>query len=145
MEELDLTAIMHDIGMISIPKEILNKRGKLNQKEMKEVMKHAEIGYHLLVATPNLAGIGDYVLAHHENYDGSGYPQGLSGGDIPLISRIISVVDAYEAMTHVRTYREIKTHGQAIDEILSLSGTRYDPSIVHAFLKSMEKWEGFYA
>lgn len=145
IEELDLTAIMHDIGMISIPKEILNKCGKLNHKEMKEVMKHAEIGYHLLVATPNLAGIGDYVLAHHENYDGTGYPQGLSGGDIPLISRIISVVDAYEAMTHVRSYREARTHKQAIDEILSLSGTRYDPSIVHAFLKSMEKWKGFYA
>ncbi len=144
MEELDLTAIMHDLGMISIPKEILNKKGKLNQKEIKKVMKHAEIGYHLLVATPNLAGIGDYVLAHHENYDGTGYPQGLSGGDIPLISRIISVVDAYEAMTHVRSYRAAKTHQQAIDEILSLSGTRYDPSIVHAFLKSMENWEGFY-
>ncbi|GAU77665.1 HD domain-containing phosphohydrolase [Fusibacter sp. 3D3] len=144
MEELDLTAIMHDIGMISIPKEILNKRGKLNQKEMKEVMKHAEIGYHLLVATPNLAGIGDYVLAHHENYDGTGYPQGLSGGDIPLISRIITVVDSYEAMTHVRSYREAKTSEQAIDEILSLSGTRYDPNIVHAFLKVMENWTGFY-
>lgn len=143
MEELDLTAIMHDIGMISIPKEILNKKGKLSQKEMKEIMKHAEIGYHLLVASPNLAGIGDYVLAHHENYDGTGYPQGLSGGDIPLISRIITVVDAYEAMTHERSYREAKTHDQAIDEILSLSGIKYDPSIVHAFLKSMEDWKGF--
>jgi len=139
MEELDLTAIMHDIGMISISKEILNKRGKLNQREMKEIMKHAEIGYHLLVASPNLAGIGDYVLAHHENYDGTGYPQGLSGGDIPLISRIIAVVDSYEAMTHERSYRETKTHEEAVAEILSLSGTKYDPSIVHAFLKAVNE------
>ena len=138
MEELDLTAIMHDIGMISIPKEILNKSTKLSNKEMKEIQKHTEIGYHLLVSSPNLAGIAENVLAHHENYDGSGYPQGLKGGEIPLIARIIAVADAYEAMTHFRNYREIRTSEEAMTEILKLSGTKYDPSVVHAFLKVME-------
>ena len=139
LEELALAVSMHDIGMVSIDSMVLDKRGPLTLDERKEVMKHCEIGYHLLVATPSLAGIGEYVLAHHENFDGSGYPQGLIGYDIPLISRIISVVDSFEAMTNNRPYRSAKTEEEAIEELLMLSGKKYDPNIVIAFVNSINE------
>lgn len=134
LEELVLATSMHDIGMVSVEKSIIDKPGKLTADEYKEIMKHSEIGYHLLVATPNLAGIGEYVLAHHENFDGTGYPQGLKGIEIPLISRIISVVDAYEAMTHERPYRSALNHESAMADIQNHSGKKYDPNVVQAFI-----------
>jgi HD-GYP domain-containing protein (c-di-GMP phosphodiesterase class II) len=91
------------------------------------------------VATPSLAGIGEYVLSHHENYDGTGYPQGLIGYDIPLISRIIAVVDSFEAMTNKRPYRTAKTEEEAVEELLMLSGKKYDPNIVIAFVNSINE------
>ncbi len=135
MEELELSIMMHDIGLVSVAESILNKPGKLTEDEMKEVMKHSEIGYHLLVATPNLAGVGEYVLAHHEHYDGGGYPQGLKGMEIPLISRILSVVDAYDAMTSDRPYRKALTKDQALAEMHACSGSQFDPGVVFAFAK----------
>lgn len=138
LDELELATSMHDIGMVSVDKSILDKAGPLTDSEFKEMMKHTEIGYHLLVASPSLAGIGEYVLSHHENFDGSGYPQGLARLEIPLISRIIAVVDGYEAMTNTRTYRKKITHDEAISEIMSCSGTKYDPNIVLAFINSFK-------
>jgi len=133
IEELVLATSMHDIGMVSVDKKIIDKSSKLTAAEFKEVMKHSEIGYHLLVATPNLAGIGEYVLSHHENFDGSGYPQGLKGIEIPLIARIISVVDGYEAMTNYRPYRQTLSHEEAMLDILNQTGKKYDPTVVQAF------------
>ncbi len=134
LDELELATSMHDIGMVSVDRAILDKAGPLSESEFKEMMKHTEIGYHLLVASPSLAGIGEYVLSHHENYDGSGYPQGLARLEIPLISRVIAVVDGYEAMTHERSYRKKLSHEEALSEIMSCSGTKYDPNIVLAFI-----------
>ena len=133
MEELQMAISMHDIGMVSVDKEIVNKKGKLNEDEYKEVVKHAEIGYHLLIATPSLAAIGEYVLSHHENFDGSGYPQGLKGIEIPVISRIISIVDGYDAMTQDRPYRNHMSHHSALENIRNNSGVKYDPNLVTTF------------
>lgn len=139
LDELLLAVSMHDIGMVSIDKQILDKPGSLTPDERIEVMKHCEIGYHLLVATPSLAGVGEYVLAHHENFDGTGYPQGLSGSEIPLISRIISVVDSFEAMTNDRPYRVAMSHEAALEELIRLSGKKYDPNVVIAFVNSINE------
>lgn len=133
MEDLQLAISMHDIGMVSIDREIVAKNGKLTEEEYKEVMKHSEIGYHLLIATPSLASIGEYVLSHHENFDGSGYPQGLKGIEIPVISRIISIVDGYDAMTQDKPYRHRLSHESALDNIQQNAGVKYDPSLVSAF------------
>jgi diguanylate cyclase (GGDEF)-like protein/PAS domain S-box-containing protein len=139
IEELMLATSMHDIGMVSVDKRIVMKSGKLSQEEFKEIMKHSEIGYHLLVATPSLAGIGEYVLAHHENFDGSGYPQGLKGIEIPLLSRIIAVIDSYEAMTHDRPYRKAMSHEAAVHDLMAQSGKKYDPNLVIAFINCLNQ------
>jgi len=139
IEELILATSMHDIGMVSVDKRIVTKTGKLTQEEFKEIMKHSEIGYHLLVATPSLAGIGEYVLSHHENYDGSGYPQGLMGLEIPLFSRIIAIIDSYEAMTHDRSYRKAISHEAAVHDLMALSGKKYDPNLVLAFINCLKE------
>jgi diguanylate cyclase (GGDEF)-like protein/PAS domain S-box-containing protein len=138
MEELELTILMHDIGMVSISAEILEKTVPLSEEEYKTIRKHPEIGYHLLISSPNLAGIGEYVLSHHENYDGSGYPQGLKGMEIPLVARIVAVADGYDAMTTYRPYRKTISHQEAIEDIKEQSGKKYDPSVVHAFIKYFE-------
>lgn len=139
IDELLLAVSVHDIGMVSIDKSVLDKPGELSYSERVEIMKHCEIGYHLLVATPSLAGVGEYVLSHHEHYDGSGYPQGLSGSEIPLIARIIAVVDSFEAMTHDRPYRAAKTHEAALEELIRLSGKKYDPNVVFAFVNALNE------
>lgn len=138
MEELLMAVEMHDIGMVSIDNQLLDKPTRLTDAELKEIRKHTEIGYHLLVASPNMAGIAEYVLSHHENYDGTGYPQGLKESEIPMLSRLISVIDSYEAMTHRRPYREALTHEQALEELMSLAGSKYDPEIVKSFISAMK-------
>lgn len=138
MEELELTILMHDIGMVSIPSEIVEKTEPLTNDERKIINNHSEIGYHLLISSPNLAGVGEYVLSHHENYDGTGYPQGLKGMEIPLVSRIVAVADGYDAMTTHRPYRVVISPLEAIEDIKKESGKKYDPSVVHAFIKYFE-------
>jgi len=138
VDELMLATSMHDIGMVSVDERIISKASKLTQEEYKEIMKHSEIGYHLLVATPSLAGIGEFVLAHHENFDGTGYPQGLKGLEIPLQARIISIIDSYESMTNDRPYRKAMSHEAAMQDLMAQSGKKYDPNLVMAFTKCMK-------
>ena len=97
--------------------------------------KHPAIGYRILLASPELKPIAELVLTHHERWDGNGYPQGLAGEDIPLLSRIISVVDAFDSMTEDRVYRKALPRQTAITEIEQNSGTQFDPNIVNIFLK----------
>lgn len=92
-----------------------------------------------MIATPTLANVGEYVLSHHENFDGTGYPQGLKGNEIPYIARIISVVDSYESMTRERIYHGAVGHDKALSELERLSGKRYDPKIVAAFVAYYEQ------
>jgi len=136
LKEIEITGLMHDIGKIAINNNILNKSGKLTEIEYEEIKRHPEIGYHILKSADVYTRLAEYVLSHHERWDGNGYPRGLSGEEIPLISRIITVADAYEAMTGNRPYKESFSHEQAIEELKRCSGIQFDPKIVDAFEKS---------
>ncbi len=121
---------LHDIGKINIPKELITKRGALSTKEKGIMRKHPEIGCRIARATEVYAHLAEDILAHHEHWDGSGYPQGLKGKEIPLLARIIAVVDAYEVMTGGRPYREAIPPGDALAELKRCAGTQFDPELV---------------
>lgn len=137
LDELELVAMLHDIGKISIDKDILAKTDKLSDEDWREIKKHPEVGYRIASSTSGLSHIAEYILCHHEHWDGSGYPLGLSGTAIPLISRIITVVDAYDAMTQDRAYRKALPADVAVKEILSHKGTQFDPEIVDIFVNKV--------
>jgi len=139
MYELELLASLHDIGKIGISDQILNKPSALTGEEWIEMKKHPEIGYRIAYSTTELSGIARYILHHHERWDGTGYPQGLSGASIPLLSRIIAVVDSYDAMCDQRTYNVTRTHEEALDEIEKNAGTQFDPDIALIFVKIMRQ------
>lgn len=134
LSELELLATLHDIGKIGINDDILNKPGKLDPEEWAQMRRHTEIGYRIAMASPELVPIADFILTHHERWDGNGYPQGLAGEAIPLISRILSVADAYDAMTQDRPYRSAMPKESAVDELIAQSGTQFDPGVVRIFL-----------
>ena len=135
--ELQLLGMLHDIGKIGIDDKILNKPGKLTEEEWIVMKKHPEIGYRIARASHKLSRIADYILSHHERWDGMGYPRGLKGEDIPLLSRILSVADAYDAMTEDRIYRKALSKEEAIEEIRRNSGSQFDPLIANIFIKSV--------
>jgi len=137
LNELELLATLHDIGKISTDGHILSKPGKLTDREWSEIKKHPGAGYRILQAIPELKHIADYVLCHHERWDGSGYPQGLIGEAIPLLSRIIAVVDAYDVMTHDRPYRKAMPEEAALAEITKNAGTQFDPNIARIFTEAL--------
>lgn len=134
LDELELVATLHDIGKVGVDDRILNKPDKLNEEEWIEMKKHSEIGYRVAMSSPDLVPIADYILSLHERWDGNGYPQGTKGDEIPLLSRIVSVVDAYDAMTEDRTYRKAMSDKAAAEEIRRNAGTQFDPKIARLFL-----------
>lgn len=133
--ELELLSNLHDIGKIGISNQILNKKGPLTNEEWVEMKKHPEIGYRIAQSTPELGGIAQYILCHHERWDGKGYPQGLEGENIPRLSRLISIVDAFDAMTDDRVYRKGIAKEDALDEIEKNAGTQFDPYIASKFVE----------
>lgn len=137
---LKLAAPLHDIGKIGVPDTILHKPGPLNDEEWEVMRRHPQIGRQIL---DQIGGIFRYlapiVVAHHERWDGKGYPNNLSGEDIPLASRILSVVDSYDAMTSLRPYRAPMSREQAEQELLHCSGSQFDPRIVAAFLRVLRQ------
>jgi HD-GYP domain-containing protein (c-di-GMP phosphodiesterase class II) len=135
--ELQLLGMLHDIGKIGIDDKILNKPGKLTEEEWVIMKRHPEIGYRIARASHKLARIADYILTHHERWDGTGYPKGLKGNDIPLLSRILAVADAYDAMTEDRVYRKAMSKEQALEEIRQNAGTQFDPLISNIFIETI--------
>jgi len=132
---LSYAAYLHDVGKVKVPDEILNKPGALSDEEWVEMRKHPEYGAQMLEDKEFLRDAAKVVYAHHERYDGSGYPRGLSGDDIPVEARIIAVVDAYDAMVSDRPYRKALSEKETIAELQKNSGSQFDPQVVRAFLR----------
>jgi putative nucleotidyltransferase with HDIG domain len=127
--------LVHDIGKILIPNEILKKPTKLNEAEYALIKKHPEYGAKVLFASEEVKEVATIVNYHHERWDGTGYPEGLKGEEIPLVSRVISVADAFDAMISDRPYRKGLSIHNAREEIRKNSGTQFDPEIVEIFLE----------
>lgn len=142
LSDLALLCILHDIGKISIPLEILNKPAKLNDDEWRMMKTHTEKGYQIATSSRELEHIADMILHHHECWNGRGYPDGLSKESIPLLSRIISVVDAYDAMVNDRIYRPAMSVEEALAELRRCAGTQFDPSIVNEFVSMIPDIHG---
>lgn len=139
LDELSLLAVLHDIGKVAIDPDILKKPGKLTSEEWVEMKRHPEIGYRIVQATPELANVADFILSHHERWDGAGYPRGLRGREIPLLCRILAVTDAYDAMTNDREYRKAMSCEDAILELERNAGTQFDPDIVSLFIHILQE------
>jgi len=135
--ELTLLSKLHDIGKISIEEYILSKPDKLSKNEWTKVKLHPEVGFRIAQSSPDLIGIAYYILCHHEFWNGEGYPQNLSGENIPLLSRIIAVVDSYDAMTEDRPYRKAMPADKAIEEIKAQAGRQFDPSVARIFIEQV--------
>ncbi len=135
---VEKAAILHDIGKIGIAEDVLSKTGALTEQEWEQMRRHAEFGYEIFKKIDSLRDIADIVHAHHERFDGQGYPRGIKGEEIPLGSRIFAVVDAYVAMTSSRPYRKRMPHDMAVKEIVRNSLTQFDPQVVRAFLEGGE-------
>ncbi len=139
VERLQLFAMLHDIGKIGISDQILNKPAALNDDELAVMRSHPEIGYRIAMASPDLAPIADLILTHHERWDGTGYPNQIAGEKIPLLSRILAVADAFDAMTEDRVYRKALSRDVAISEIRKNAGSQFDPQIAAVFLDILER------
>lgn len=133
LNELRLLAILHDIGKISISDSIILKPGKLTEEEWTIIKKHPEVGYRLAKSSRDLGQIATGILYHHERWDGHGYPEGIKGKKIPVISRIVSIADAFDAMTNDRPYRKALSRYKAIEEIRREAGAQFDPSLAKLF------------
>ncbi|HWR39251.1 MAG TPA: HD domain-containing phosphohydrolase, partial [Patescibacteria group bacterium] len=137
IEELKTAGLLHDIGKIAIEQKILGKPGKLSKLEWDEIKRHPEIGYRLLNTVNEVAELAGYVLAHHERWDGLGYPKGLKGNKIPLQARIVSIAEAYAAMISERSYADTLSKEQAVAELEKNSGTQFDAELVRVFVDSV--------
>jgi len=132
-ERIHIAGLVHDIGKIGVPESVLCKPGKLTDDEFLQIKKHPEIGYHILRDIPQLSDVLPGVLHHHERFDGRGYPHGIKGDAIPMIARIIGLVDAFDAMSSNRTYRPAMSRDQVMAEIARGSGSQFDPDLARAF------------
>lgn len=138
ISDLRLLAEFHDIGKVGIPDRILFKPGPLSKEEIFEMQRHSEIGHRIALSAPDLVPIADWILKHHEWWNGDGYPMGLKEGDIPLECRILSIADAYDAMTSDRPYRSALPHRYALEEIHKNAGIQFDPGLVKTFMKVVQ-------
>ena len=137
IEELKTVGLLHDIGKIAIDENILNKNGRLNESEYNEIQRHPEVGYRILSTVKEMLDLANYVLYHHERWDGSGYPKGLKGNDIPLVSRIIAIADAFDAMSSERSYRSSMPEPMIIEELRKNAGIQFDPEMINVFVEKV--------
>jgi putative nucleotidyltransferase with HDIG domain len=141
LKDLEVAAVLHDIGKLGVPDKILKKPGRLTKEEYAIMQKHSENGEKILDGIADLEKYKKYIRAHHERYDGFGYPDGLKGENIPFISRVIFVADTFDAMTSTRPYRNGLPIQTAVDELTKCSGTQFDPQVVNAFLEVLKNEE----
>jgi len=138
-EELSLLCEFHDVGKVAIPKEILQKKDKLNQEEWEDVKRHSEIGYNIVKEFRDTIAIDQFILVHHERWDGKGYPGLLKDEQIPVIVRIFAIADAYDSMVNEKPYKSRMTKAQALKEIQDKAGSQFDPNIAKLFVALMER------
>jgi diguanylate cyclase (GGDEF)-like protein/putative nucleotidyltransferase with HDIG domain len=137
VDAIKAAALLHDIGKVAIPDQILNKPGSLNEEEWTVMREHPVIGERILRAIPGMGKIARTVRHEHERFDGSGYPDGLAGADIPIGARIILACDAYHAMTSDRPYRKAMSHGEAIRELAAGAGSQFDPAVTEVLIGTL--------
>ncbi|MCL6479537.1 MAG: HD-GYP domain-containing protein [Peptococcaceae bacterium] len=140
LTNLHIASLLHDIGKLFIPTEILHKTDNLNEQELDIIRNHPVYGQNILLNVAAYEPYADIILYHHEFFNGRGYPCGLSGSDIPLLSRIIAVADAYEAMTSERPYRKGFSHREAVIRLRAGRYTQFDPEITNLFLKAIKRY-----
>lgn len=136
--DIELFAQFHDIGKVGIPDAILNKQGPLNHEERLSMQLHTEIGHRIAKGSDELAPIADWILKHHERWDGKGYPLGLAGEKVPVECRILAIVDAYDAMTNDRPYRKAMAPEEAMAELRKCAGSQFDPRLVELFFEVLQ-------
>ncbi len=136
MEALEYASLLHDLGKIGVSEVVLNKEGPLTEPECSVIKEHPEIGSRMLRAIPLMETVARILVAHHESYDGTGYPRGLKGSEIPISSRIIAVADAYDAMSSDRPYRKGLAMEVVIEEMKRVAGTQLDPDLVKIFINN---------
>ena len=136
-DRLYLLTQMHDIGKIAVPEEILNKPEKLNDEEWETIKKHTETGFRITSNIEDFAHISHEILHHHECWDGSGYPEGISGKKIPLLARMLTIIDAYDVMVSGRPYKKAMSKEEAAAELKSCAGSQFDPELVEKFIESL--------
>ena len=139
LNRLNLVITLHDIGKINIPETILTKEGALTDEEWKIIKTHPEVGYRITRASEEFAHVSEDILAHHERWDGQGYPQGLKEKEIPLLARITTIVDAYDVMSNGRPYKNPMSQEEIIKELKRCAGTQFDPELVEVFLSVLEE------
>lgn len=137
VEKLTLSGLLHDVGKVAIDNWILEKKERLTEQEWMEIKRHSDIGYRILNTSPEMSDIALHVLYHHERFNGTGYPRGIKRDGIPLSSRILAVVDSYDAMTNERPYKKMMNKSMAIKELEDNKGTQFDPDIVDIFIEKI--------
>ncbi len=137
-EQLTQLALLHDIGITGVPESITQKKGHILENEWDIVKNHCEIGYRIANASSDLSNIAPFILSHHEHWDGSGYPQGLVGEEIPLQARVLAVLDTYDAMLHGTFYQKPYPRREVVDYIKSQREQRFDPNVVDHFMKTLD-------